>query len=117
MNQPMFTRTALFEGKILEGQEDAFFSAVEERLLPIWQRLPRVQDVRLYKPVRRDADAPEIFLVLEIDYPSIEAIEEAMASPERELAKSAHEAIMPMYEGRHYHLVSLRLANFVAASG
>ncbi|RWK63589.1 MAG: hypothetical protein EOR85_10870 [Mesorhizobium sp.] len=46
---------------------------------------------------------------------SIEAIEEAMASPERELAKSAHEAIMPMYEGRHYRLVSVRLA--LAASG
>ena len=105
----MFTRSAIFEGLIRPAFEDQFFTEVERRLLPIWRRLPHATEVRLFRPVIRDADAPSIFLVQEIDYPSLEAIDEAMASPVREAARAAHERLMHMYEGRHYHLISRRL--------
>ncbi|BCH35180.1 hypothetical protein MesoLjLc_71100 [Mesorhizobium sp. L-8-10] len=104
----MFTRTAFFEGHILEGMEEAFFVAVESHLLPIWRRLPHAQKVRLFWPVTCDEDTPAVFLIQQIDYPSLAAIEEAMASPVREEARLAHQSIMSMYEGRHYHLVCRR---------
>lgn len=105
----MFTRSAIFEGLIHSGFQDIFFKEIEQRLLPIWRQLPHAGEVRIFRPVRRDEDAPSIFLIQEIDYPSLEAIDEAMASPVREEARAAHETLLHMYNGRHYHLISRKL--------
>ena len=105
----MYTRSAIFEGQIHEGMEDIFYKLVETELLPVWQSMPHAQSVRLYRPEKHDPDAPRIFLIQEIDYPSLEAIDEAMASPQRDKAKEAHEKIMPLYSGRHYHIVSRKI--------
>ncbi|UVC15060.1 hypothetical protein [Mesorhizobium onobrychidis] len=76
--------------------------------MPIWRQLPHAEEIRTFRPVRRDEHARSIFFVLEIDYPSLEAIDEAMASPVREEARAAHETLH-MYNGRHYHLISRKL--------
>ncbi|MTI18576.1 hypothetical protein E1162_15130 [Rhodobacteraceae bacterium RKSG542] len=106
----MYTRRAIFEGKIHEGQEEAFYQAVEERMLPIWKQMPNAQDVRLFRPENVDWDERPVFLIQEIDYPSMAAIEEAMNSPMRDQAKAAHDTILHFYEGRHYHVISKRFA-------
>lgn len=111
----MYTRSAIFEGTIRPGLEDAFYAEVERTLLPVWRRLPHALAVRLYRPVLRDDGARAIFLVQEVDYPSLEAIDAAMASPVRDEAKAAHERIMPMYDGVHHHIVSRRLGEPSAA--
>ncbi len=110
----MYTRSAFFEGKIHPGQEAAFYAAIKTELLPIWRSMPHVVDVRLYRPMLKDGDAPSLFLIQEIDYPSLQAIEEAMASPMRDLAKAAHEKIMPFYSGRHFHIISEKMDTSVA---
>ena len=105
----MYTRSAIFEGSILPGKEAEFEQAVTERLLPAWRQMLHAQDVRLYWPERQDDDTPQIFLVQEIDYPSLEAIDEALSSSRRETAAEAHKSVMHLYEGRHYHFVYRRL--------
>lgn len=107
----MYTRSAIFEGRIHEGQEELFYAAVEQNLLPVWRAMPHAMDVRLYRPVAKDNDAPAVFLIQEIDYPSLEAIEAAMNSPMRDRAKAAHEKILPFYDGRHFHIVSHKLTD------
>ena len=74
----MYTRSAVFEGRILPGKEEEFYTAVQERLLPAWRQMLHATDVRLYQPVGRDDFTPEVFLVQEIDYPSLDAIDEAL---------------------------------------
>eukprot|EP01133_Synstelium_polycarpum_P029786 gene29786-36627_t len=69
----MFTRSAIFEGTIHKGQEDAFFQMVEERLLPVWKRMPNAQAVRVMRTVDSDPDSPPIAMVQEVDYPSMDA--------------------------------------------
>ena len=101
----MYTRSAIFVGKILPGREDEFYRAVEERLLPAWQQMPHATEVRLYRPIRQDDGAPEVFLVQEIDYPSLDAIDDALTSPRRAAAATAHHSVMHLYEGYHYHYV------------
>ena len=101
----MFTRSAIFEGAIRPGKEDAFYKVIEEDLLAIWRRMPNVLDVRLFRPVAQDPGTPSILMVQQIDYPSLEAIDEAMASPERDEAVVASEPLADLYDGRHYHFV------------
>lgn len=105
----MYTRSAIFEGRILPGKEEEFYAAVQQRLLPAWRQMLHATDVRLYRPVRRDDGTTEIFLVQEIDYPSLEAIDEALSSSCREAASQALNSIRHLYEGRHYHYVYRKL--------
>jgi hypothetical protein len=105
----MFTRYAIFEGTVRPGHEDEFFRAVEERLVPLWRQMPQAQAVRVVRIARRDEDAPPIAMIQEIDYPSLDAIEEALVSPVRTQARAVTDEIMALFDGRFYHVVSQRL--------
>ncbi|QND54018.1 hypothetical protein HB779_20600 [Phyllobacterium sp. 628] len=105
----MFTRSAIFEGKIHDGREDEFFRLVEERLLPVWKRMPNAQAVRVMRKIDSDADSPDIAMVKEIDYPTMEAVEEALASPVRVEGRAITDEMMHMFDGRFYHVVYNRI--------
>ena len=105
----MFTRYALFEGRVQSGREDEFFHLVEDRLLPLWRQMPHAQAVRVCRTVTADPDAPPLIMVLAIDYPSLAAIEEALASPVRTQAREVTEEIAQLFDGRFYHLVGQQL--------
>jgi len=49
-------------------------------------------------------------MVQEIDYPSMEAVEEALASPVRLEGRAITDEMMSMCDGRFYHLVYQRIA-------
>lgn len=101
----MYTRSAIFSGTVKSGHEEEFYAAVEERLLPAWRQMLHATEVRLYRPVAQDDGTPKVFLVQEIDYPTREAIDEALASPRREAAREALESVQHLYEGHHYHYI------------
>lgn len=105
----MYTRSAIFEGTIHPGREEEFFGIVEEKLLPVWRRMPNAQAVRVMRTERTDPEAPGIILVQEIDYPSMEAVEEALVSPVRLEGRAVTDEMMRMCDGRFYHLVYRRI--------
>jgi hypothetical protein len=102
----MITRTAVFEGTFKQGMEERFFAEVKQRLLPLWQRFPHASNVRMLRVTGRDAHAPPIAMIQQIDYPSMAALEEALASPVRIEARAVTMELMQMFEGRLYHIVS-----------
>ena len=105
----MYTRTALFVGRIHAGRDDEFYRLVESELMPIWRRMPGALAVRVHRPERRDPDAPEVFMMQEIDYPSLEAVDAAMASPVRLEGREAMMRLMAMCDGYFTHFVSHRI--------
>lgn len=106
----MFTRSAIFEGAIHEGREDEFFAIVEEKLLPIWRKMPQAINVRVMRTRASDAGSAPIFMVQEVDYPSLDAVEEALQSPVRVEGRAVTDELMKMCNGRFYHLVYERLS-------
>jgi len=102
----MITRTAVFEGRLKKGSEERFFAAVKERLMPLWQRFPHARNVRMLRVTGSDAHAPPIVMIQQIDYPSMTALEEALASPVRAESRAITMELMQMLEGRLYHVVS-----------
>ncbi len=101
----MITRTAIFEGRVTPGLEEQFFAAVEMRLAPLWRRFPHALDVRWLRITVKDTDAPPIAMIQQIDYPSLAALEAAIASPIRSEARAVTMELMKMFEGRFYHVV------------
>ncbi len=102
----MITRTAVFEGALKKGMEERFFAAVKEQLMPLWQRFPHARNVRMLRVTGCDAGAPPIVMIQQIDYPSMAALEEALASPVRTESRAVTMELMQMFEGRLYHVVS-----------
>jgi len=101
----MHTRSAIFEGTIHPGREEEFFAIVKEQLLPVWKRMPNANAVRVMRVLNVDLGSPPIVMVQEIDYPSIEAVEEALASPVRLEGRVITDRMMEMFDGRFYHVV------------
>ncbi|MBM3606400.1 MAG: hypothetical protein FJX25_17245 [Alphaproteobacteria bacterium] len=78
----MLTRNVFFEGKALID-DMSFRRQIAEELLPLWQAMPNSTGTRLTFAGRRDADAPEILMVLSVDYPDHAALEASRASDHR----------------------------------
>ena len=102
----MITRSAIFEGRVKPGCEDAFFDAIRERLAPLWRQFPNASNVRLLRTARSDDEALPIAMIQQIDYPSFDAMEQAITSPIRAQARTVTLELMEMFEGRFYHVVS-----------
>jgi hypothetical protein len=102
----MLTRVAIFEGVIESGGEDAFFAQVRERLEPIWRSFPHVQDVRVLRTRQSDPGAIPIVMVLEMDFPDLDAIH---ASLDSDIKTKAHETtleVLKPFSGRFFHFIA-----------
>ena len=112
----MITRYALFEGQIHAGQLEAFRAAVLKEILPHWQSFPSALAVRVCFENERDEGAPGMPLMLAIDYPDRAAVDVALASPERALAKAATESVMArFFTGTIHHHITLAHAGTMRA--
>ncbi len=101
----MLTRCAFFEGHVRAGKEADFDQFIEQRLLPLWRQFPGASDVRVLRRVDSDPQAPHVHMMLEFDYPSQEALDTTVASPERAKAKAETQTLLAMFEGRLFHIV------------
>jgi hypothetical protein len=103
----LITRYALFEGSIAEGKVAEFRKAILEELVPTWQAFPGVTAIRVSFVEERDAGAPEVVLILAVDYPDRATLDTALASDARRISKATTERIVPQYfSGRIYHQVT-----------
>ena len=79
----MITRYALFEGRVRDGQIQAFRDAVLERLVPFWKQFPGATEVRVMFSEACNEGAPEFPLILAISYPDRSTVDDALTSPTR----------------------------------
>lgn len=107
----MFTRSAIFRGRIKPGHEEEFYTAVRERLVPAWSQMLNATAVRVYRPRQSEHESENVFLVQEIDYPTLAHIDEALTSPRRKVAMVALASVQELYEGAHHHVVYERLSD------
>ena len=98
----------MFEGRVSPDKKLAFRKAILEEVLPHWQSFPGVLAVRVCFSDERDDDAPEMPLILAISYADRAAVDVALASPERALAKAATESVLArFFQGRlHHHITT-----------
>jgi hypothetical protein len=102
----MLTRVAIFEGAITEGGEDAFFQQVHERLEPIWRSFPNVEDVRVLRTRQADPGAIPVVMVLEMDFPNLEAIHASLDSDIRTKAHATTLEVLKPFSGRFFHFIA-----------
>jgi hypothetical protein len=105
----MLMRLAIFEGKVREGQEAAFRSYVDNRLVPLWRQFDGAAEVRVLYGSEHDASGPDYPLILAITYPDRAAMEWALASPARYESRDLLPELFERYfDGQmHHHLMTV----------
>jgi hypothetical protein len=101
----MFIRCAFFEGHVKAGKEAEFKLFVRENLVPLWTQFPGAEDVRVMHQTDSDTPEPHYALVLAIRYPSLLAIEKALASDVRSQSRDVTQNLIKLFEGRIFHTV------------
>lgn len=101
----MIIRYALFEGKIHEGKEEEFRSFVKEKLVPLWTKFPKAEEVRVLDGIERDAGAPEYAMALAIRYPDLAAVDTALKSDVRFESRAVTGELLKLFTGRVHHHV------------
>jgi hypothetical protein len=102
----MLTRVAIYEGTIDAAAAEAFFDDVRQRLEPIWRSFPNVLDVRVLRVTRPDPDAEPTVMILEMDYSSMQALEESLNSDIKTRAHALTLEVLKPFAGRFYHLIT-----------
>ena len=101
----MFIRCAFFRGRAKPGHEAEFTTYVRDRLVPLWTRFPGAEEVRVLRQEEADVAEPHFEMVLQIRYPSREAIEAALASDVRFESREVTKGLLELYEGDIFHTV------------
>jgi hypothetical protein len=99
----MITRYALFEGKVKDGETEAFRDAFSTKAVPLLRLMPHVQMVKVSFSEYQDDAAIELPIILAITYPDLQKMTVALESPERQKAKQISEAILAEYFVGHTH--------------
>lgn len=103
----MITRYALFQGTVAANRMAEFKDRVETELLPTWMVYPGAAAVRVAFTSEWDGGAPEVPLVLAIDFPTKDDLERALRSQERLDSRAATERVLPgLFEGNIFHYVT-----------
>lgn len=101
----MYIRCAFFRGHVKPGQQEAFDAHIQSELVKLWSRFPNVEEVRLLREVESDQPDTHLELIIQMRFPSREAIAEALDSDVRWESKAASQRLFDLFDGDVFHSV------------
>ena len=85
----MIIRSAVLEGTVAEADREAFDRQMETAVLPAIATYPGIVEVRLRRPVEAETGAPPVYMVFDLYFETLDAMQAALASPVRGLVREA----------------------------
>ncbi|HVV92484.1 MAG TPA: EthD family reductase, partial [Hyphomicrobiales bacterium] len=96
---------AYLEGSVDEQDREEFDRRVRETIMPAIRTYPGIEDVRLRRLAVADGDAPPVYMIFDLYFASLQAMDDALASATRATVRAGIASAMPLFKGRVYHLV------------
>lgn len=101
----MLIRSAVLEGTVAGADRAAFDRHMRETVRAAIATYPGIVDVRLRWPAENEPGAPPIYVIFDLYFPDLATMHAALASDTRAAVRRALGEIMPVFQGRVYHLV------------
>lgn len=101
----MIIRSAYLEGAVAEADRAAFDAHMRGPVLAAIGTYPGLRQVRLRQIEQADEGAPPVYMVFDLIFDSLQAMDAALASPTRQAVRSIIQEGMRPFQGRVYHLV------------
>ena len=101
----MIVRTAVLEGTVSPEDQQAFDAFMHETVVPAIATYPGILRVSLRKTTQADDGAPPIYMIHDLYFKDVAAMDAALASDVRTQVRELIKQGMSKFEGRVYHLV------------
>lgn len=101
----MIIRSAYLEGSVAEADRAEFDAHMGGAVLQAIATYPNLRQVRLRKLARGEEGAPDIYMVFDLHFDSLQDMDAALASATRQAVRESIAQGMRLFRGRVYHLV------------
>jgi hypothetical protein len=100
----MYLRCAYFEGDVPALHRKQFDAIMNEQIAPTMLTFPGLLHLRILWGREHETPERHLYLVIEHGYDSLEALGVAITSEARTSMQSALDELMPLFDGRVYHV-------------
>jgi antibiotic biosynthesis monooxygenase (ABM) superfamily enzyme len=101
----MIVRSAILEGNIPAADRQQFDAQMAGPVLAAIGTYPGIRQVKLRRLVQADDGTPPVYMVFDLHFDSLDAMNAALASPTRQAVRQQIGAVMGLFQGRVYHQV------------
>lgn len=101
----MIIRSAYLEGEVAEKDREAFDRQMRGTVVNAIATYPGIRDVKLRKIAQGEEGAPPVYMIFDLYFDSLDAMNAALASETRQQVRAKILEAMPLFKGRVYHLV------------
>ena len=101
----MIVRSAILEGSIPAADRQQFDAQMAGPVLAAIGTYPGIRQVKLRRLVQADDGTPQIYMVFDLYFDSLDDMNAALASPTRQAVRQQIGAVMGLFQGRVYHQV------------
>ena len=101
----MIVRSAILEGSIPAADRQQFDAQMAGPVLAAIGTYPGIRQVKLRRLVQADEGTPQIYMVFDLYFDSLDDMNAALASPTRQAVRQQIGAVMGLFQGRVYHQV------------
>ena len=101
----MIIRSAVLEGSPLAQDKDLFDQHMHTTVLQAIASYPGIVKVVLRRPLEQEAGAPPFYMIFDLYFPSLQVMQDALASPVRQKVREQLGQVMAGFQGKVYHLV------------
>lgn len=101
----MIVRSAYLEGTVDPSDEAAFDAHMQGAVMEAIATYPGIRNLRLRKLARGEEGAPSVYMVFDLYFDDLAAMDAALASPTRQAVRQIISEGMSLFKGRVFHLV------------
>ena len=101
----MIIRSAILEGSIPAADRAQFDAQMSGPVLAAIGTYPGIPQVKPRRLVQADEGTPPVYMVFDLYFDSLDAMNAALASPTRQAVRQQIGTVMGLFQGRVYHQV------------
>ncbi len=101
----MIVRSAYLEGTVALADRAEFDAHMNGPVMTAIASYPGLREVRLRTLAQADEGAPQIYMVFDLYFNSLQDMDAALASATRQAVRQTISQGMRLFQGRVYHLV------------
>ncbi len=101
----MIVRSAVLEGTVAPADRAAFEQKMAGPVLDAIRTYPGIRAARLRRVEQRDEGSPPNYMVFDLYFDDLAAMDAALASPTRQAVREQIAQAMAQFQGRVYHQV------------
>jgi hypothetical protein len=102
----MIIRSVMLEGSVADAGRPEFDHHLRGRVREILATYPGILGVKMRWPKEIEEGAPPIYVCFDLYFTDLVAMHAALASPTRQAVRAAMREIMPLFQGRIFHLIT-----------